>query len=168
LENKAQQAESKAQQAEAAARQWQIQANEWHERLVALHVSTSWRITKPIRAIKRLLSGDFAALGRSTAAVKLEVKKILRPVFSSSIKYVFERPALRKAFGTALKTFPKLHQRLLSVALNTGVVAGGSANVQFVPVSTSSQPSIGVMSPQARQIYQDLKSAIESKSTGSA
>ena len=121
-ESKAQQAESKAQQAEDAAGHWQTQANEWHDRLLATHASTSWKITRPLRAIKRLLAGDFAAFGGSTAAVKIKVKKTFRPVVSSGISYILDRPALRKALSPCLKCFPGLRQRMLRVAVHTGVL----------------------------------------------
>ena len=62
-ETKAQQAETKAEQAEEAARHWQIQADVWHERLLALHASTSWRVTAPLRFLKRAAS---RILGKKT------------------------------------------------------------------------------------------------------
>ena len=121
-ETKAQQAETKAQQAETKAQQAEAASNERLAQLQAVYASTSWKITKPLRAIKRLLAGDFAVLGRSTAAAKLKAKQTFRPVLSSSIKYVFNQPALRKTLSPVLKCFPGLHQRLLRVAVNTGVV----------------------------------------------
>ena len=170
-ESRAQQAESRAQQAQSRAQQAETTSNERLAQLHEVYASTSWRVTKPLRAIKRLLAGDFAALGRSTAAVKLEGKRTLRPVLSTSIKYVFKRPALRKVLSPALKAFPSLHQRLLTVAMNTGVVAGGAEQAtlrQFVSASISGHPSAQVMTPRARKIYQDLKLVIENKNTGSA
>jgi len=170
-ESRAQQAESRAQQAQSRAQQAETTSNERLAQLHEVYASTSWRGSKPLRAIKRLLAGDFAALGRSTAAVKLEGKRTLRPVLSTSIKYVFKRPALRKVLSPALKAFPSLHQRLLTVAMNTGVVAGGAEQAtlrQFVSASISGHPSAQVMTPRARKIYQDLKLVIENKNTGSA
>ena len=120
-EAKAQQAEAKAQQAEKLSVQWQQQANQWHERLVAVHESTSWQMTRPLRAIKQLLSGDFAAFQRSTAAAKLKAKQTFRPLVSSSIKRVFNHPVLRDQLNRQLKSFPWLHQRLRRVALNEGL-----------------------------------------------
>ena len=79
-ETKAQQAETKAQQAETKAQQAETASNERLAQLQAVYASTSWKVTKPLRAIKRLLAGDFAALGRSTAAVKLKAKQTFRPV----------------------------------------------------------------------------------------
>ena len=162
-ETKAQQAETKAQQAETKAQQAETASNERLAQLQAVYSSTSWKVTKPLRAIKRLLAGDFATLGRSTAAVTLKAKQTFRPVLSSSIKYVFKKPVLRKAIDAALKYFPGLHQRLVNVAVNTRVVGGN------FPGAKSDLPlEFHAMTPRARQIYHDLKAAIESKNKGGA
>ena len=152
--------EAKAQRAETA-------SNERLAQLQAVYASTSWKITKPLRDIKRLLAGDFAALGRSTAAAKLKAKQTFRPMLSSSIKYVFNQQALRKTLSPALKCFPGLHQRLLNFAVNTGVVSGSDVLFQgnlrtqrVVPLELQN------MTPRARQIYRDLKAAIENKNKG--
>jgi O-antigen chain-terminating methyltransferase len=166
-EAKAQQAEAKAQQAEAKAQQAEKASNERLSELQAVYASTSWKITKPLRFIKRLLVGDYAASGRSAAAVVLKVKQSLRPVLASSISYVFKHPPLRKVLSSALKAFPLLHARLLAIALNTGVVPRESPNatqMNLVPYGSWSH----AMSPRTRQIYQDLKSAIDNKNQGDA
>ena len=112
-EARAQQAEARAKHAENLAQHWQMQVNEWHERILAIYASTSWRITKPLRAFKRLLSGDFAGVGRK--------------ITSSCLGFVFRRPALRKVFSWCLKRFPPLHRKLLHVAVISGVVQGGES-----------------------------------------
>lgn len=169
-ENKAQQAENKAQKAETAARYWQIQADEWHELILALHASTSWRITKPLRAVKRLLAGDFVTFSGSTAAVKLKVRETFRPVVSAGIAYVFKRPVLRKILSSCLKCFPKVHQRLLSVGVNSGAIKSGAAYIGKTPsvrVSNSRRSAlpadVHLMTPRARQIYNALEASLKNK-----
>ena len=142
--------ETKAQQAETA-------SNERLAQLQAVYASTSWKITKPLRAIKRHLAGDYAALGRSTAAAKLKAKQTFRPALSSSIKFVFNQPALRKILSPVLKCFPGLHKRLVNVAVTTGVASGSSHAQRGLPLE------LNAMTPRARQIYQNLKAAIENK-----
>ena len=142
-ETKAQQAETKAQQAEVSAGHWQVQANEWHERLLAVHASTSWKITKPLRAIKRLLSGDFAALGQSTAAVTLKAKKTFRPILAAGIRQVFYRPKLRARLSPTLKKFPWVHQRLLRLGINSGAVVTPLAQSALRPPQGLSEAVVG-------------------------
>ncbi len=62
-EDKAQQAEDKAQQAEDKAQQAETASNERFAQLQSVYASSSWRVTKPIRAFKRILDGDFSILG---------------------------------------------------------------------------------------------------------
>ena len=159
-ETKAQQAETKAQQAETKAQQAEVASNELLAQLHAVYASTSWRITKPLRAIKRFLSGDVSVLGRSTAAVKLKAKQIFRPLVASGIAYVKKKPALRNRLKRVLAKFPALHQRLLRVAMNEGA---------FRPASLKQcalSPELHAMAPRTRQIYRDLKAAIENKNKG--
>lgn len=159
--------ETKAQQAETASQHWQQQAHQWHEYILALHASTSWKITKPLRAIKRLLSGDFAAIRSLTTTTKLKAKQTFRSVVSASIGFVFKRPGLRKPLSSTLKFFPKVHRRLLHVGVNTGVVKMGG---MYVSNSTRPvlPPELDTMTPRARLIYQKLKAAIEDKNKRSA
>ncbi len=155
LEAKAQQAEAKAQQAEVAS----------NERLVQLHAvysSTSWKITRPMRGIKRLLSGDFAVLGQSTAAAKLKAKQMLRPVVVAGISYVNTRPALRNRLKRLVSRFPGLRQKLVRVAQTScGHVQASFAGQRAAPLELHD------MTPRARQIYQDLKTAVENKNNRS-
>ena len=116
-ETKAQQAETKAQQAETKAQQAEAASNERLAQLQAVYASTSWKITKPLRAIKRLLAGDFAAFGRLTAAVKLKAKQTFRPMLSSSIKYRFQSASVAQDRQPCAEVFPGVHKRLLGVAI---------------------------------------------------
>lgn len=61
-ETRVQQAEAKAQQAEEDARHWQVRADDLHGRLLAVHASTSWRVTAPLRILKRAASRVLAPL----------------------------------------------------------------------------------------------------------
>ena len=113
-ETKAQQAETKAQQAETKAQQAEAASNERFAQLQAVYASTSWRLTKPIRAFKRILGGDFSIFGRSTAAVTLKAKQALRAAIAIGIGYVLNQPKLRSVLIPVLKSFPWLLPRLIS------------------------------------------------------
>jgi len=170
VDSKAQQAESRAEQAEAAARYWQIQADELHGRILALHASTSWRITKPLRAFKRLLTRNSFASSGTTVAVKVKVKQTLKPVLSASIAYVFKRPVLRKTLSACLKCFPGLHQRLLNVGVTSGAIKAGGAYIGKSPsvhVNNPMRLAVPVdaqhLTPRARQIYNALEVSLKNK-----
>ena len=69
LESRAVMAESRAQQAESRAQQAQALADQRSAQLQLLYTSTSWRLTKPIRAIRRIVGGDFSILRRLGVAM---------------------------------------------------------------------------------------------------
>jgi FkbM family methyltransferase len=162
-ETKAQQAETKAQQAETKAQQAEAASNERLAQLQAVYASSSWKITRPLRGIKRLLSGDFAVFGQSTAAVKLKAKQTFRPAVVAGIDYVNTRPALRNRLKRLVGYFPWLRQRLVRVALNS------RGNFEMILARQRAIPlELQNMTPRARQIYQDLKMAIEKKNKGAA
>lgn len=130
-------------------------AQHWHEHVLALHASKSWQITRPLRALRRLAAGDFSVLHRSTAAAKHMAKQILRPAVASGIAYARKRPVLRNRLKTLLIPFPWLYQRLRRVAANTPAASMGHGTA--LPTS----PELHALTPRARQIYADLKAAIE-------
>jgi FkbM family methyltransferase len=166
--------EQRAIAAEQAAQHWRQQANDWHQRanhwhehVLSLHASTSWRMTRPLRAIKRLATGDFSVLHASSVAAKHTVKQILRPAVTSCIAYAYKYPALGNRLKTLAMRFPWVYQRLRQVAVNTGVVVG-----RVAPNSHGFSPGmpseLQALPPRARQIYLDLKAAIENKDKGAA
>jgi len=126
------------------------QASEWNARVVALHSSTSWKLTKPVRAVRRLADGDVSPLRRASAAITLKAKQILRHGFVAATRQVSGR-----------------HQRLPRGASDAGPVDGGVAGTpnHAGPDIRSHQAWDGdllaTMTPRARQIHADLKAAIE-------
>ena len=168
-EAKVQQAEAKAQHAEAKAQHAEAVSNECLTQLNAVYTSTSWRITKPLRAIKRVLTCDFAVFSRLAATVKLKAKKILRPIVSAGVAYVYRRPAWRNSAKRCVLRLPSLHRRLLRIAVNTGVLGGGSLSPLVSPSEQRTLPiELHSMTPRARQIFQELRVAIKTKKEGAA
>lgn len=151
LEAKAQQAEAKALQAEAA-------SNERLAQLQAVYASTSWKITRPLRGVKRFSLGDLAIFGDLAAVLKLQAKQTLRPVVVKGIGYVNARPTLRNRLKRLVSHFPWLRQRLARLALNSLERSKASlTGKRAFPLELKN------MTPRARQIYLDIKRAIEKK-----
>jgi chemotaxis protein histidine kinase CheA len=143
-EAKAQQAEAKAQQAEAKAQQAEAASTQALMQLQAVYTSTSWRITAPLRG----LAGQ--AFKLSPQRLKPQIKLLLR----HAALYVHRRPRLRNTAFAVLNRFPTLKQRLVSLITST-------------PVPTTNQQNgpaeLAQLTPRARQIYADLKAAIEAR-----
>jgi multidrug efflux pump subunit AcrA (membrane-fusion protein) len=149
-ETLARQALDRAAQAEARASQAEIIAQGVTTQLSAVYSSTSWVVTKPLRACKRLAVGDFSIFGRLTATSVIKAKQALRSVVSTSS--------------------PPLHQRLGGTAMNTTIPANDRHVLSEVSASMSdgwrSGVSLTLRSPLSRRIYMDLKAAIENEKLG--
>ncbi|WP_413437595.1 class I SAM-dependent methyltransferase [Sulfuriferula sp. GW1] len=141
-EAKAQQTEAKAQQAEAIAQQAEARATEAEAHIEAMQNSRSWRITAPLRWTVSAL------LRLSPNTLKAHAKTLVR----HAARYVIARPRLRNATAGFLDRYPTVKSRL------TRILIGGTApqiTAAYVPTD------LAHLTPHARQIYADLKAAIE-------
>jgi hypothetical protein len=96
----------------------------WHQRVLDLHASTSWQLTKPLRGLKRLINreaGVRTIAGSSAGSGEL-LRSSGRKLLAHSIRYVFLRPALRSRLSTLLKRTPVLHQCLRRIGFETGAI----------------------------------------------
>ena len=165
-EAKARQAEAKAQQAEAKAQQAEAASSERFAQLQAVYASSSWRLTKPMRAFKRILGGDFSILGRSTTAIALKSKQALRASIAIGIGYVLNQPRFRSVLIPVFRSFPRLLPRLFRIMHNTGVVLGQEAYATFASSSLAHLDAALVqqtMTPHAHRIFVALKAAVDKK-----
>lgn len=148
-ELRAQQAQDRAIDAEAKAQQAQEQAMRSEEVEAQLHRvynSTSWRVTAPIRwlvyQLRLLCAHGFMQ------RVRAGVKKILRKVFF----YVYARTELR---NIAIK-----------VANKIGMTERLKIFMRRLSISSQHSPKQSIseftdLTPRAKQIYQNLKRAVE-------
>ena len=131
-------------------------------KLQALHASVSWRITAPLRFVGGLFVHPGVTL-RSTVnhAVHRTVETCQGPL-SRIMSAVLRRPKLAYRINQFLMRYPALYQQLLGVARRQGVVPGSP---NYTPPGTASRQQVPAalehLTPRARQIYADLKTAIE-------
>jgi len=142
-EAKAEQAEAKAEQAEAKAEQAEAASNQHLMQLQAVYNSTSWRITAPLRGVG-------ATLRRINP---WHIRPKIRLILQHAALYIGRRPRLKRFVLALLNRLPRLKSRLMRVALITGTATG--------PMSQKTPTELSHLSPRARQIYADLKAAIE-------
>lgn len=138
-EAKAQQAEAKAQHAEAQAQQADAMAQRAEGALIAIHNSSSWRLTAPLR----MVGGSAKKLLHMPGAAKEAIKKKLKQLLAHAKLYINRRPGLRRAMLAVLRRFPALDSRLKKTAKK--YEARSSAD----------------LTPRARRIYADLKATEE-------
>jgi O-antigen chain-terminating methyltransferase len=169
-------AEERIRNTEERAQQTALEADSFRRRLEAaytqieaLYTSTSWRITRPMRGAKRVLSGDFQPMSQLAGEGVLKTKQTARPLVAGGIRFVFDHPVLLRApLSRFLKLWPWLHRRLMRVAANTGVVPELSEDPPIGTGGGGSTPSFDVsaaegndanLSPHARHILADLNKA---------
>lgn len=163
------------------AHQWYLRATEAEQHHAAaqqrindlLH-STSWKITAPLRGLRRLIAWLLALPFRA-------IKVLLRPLLSRVIRFALNRPEVRTRWANRLRKYPKVFAHLRQFAINRGLVVEpvmpALASVQVsspvqppaTPVATAAEqaqpatnesPNLDALTPRAKQIYHDLKAAI--------
>ena len=116
-EAKAQQAEAKAEQAEAKAQQAKVAADELATQLNALCTSASWRITRPLRAIRGFLRGVFVVLKELNSDIKDYLKKIISPWFVVVINYVRRTLIIKRLLKSVIILMPSLRLFLVKIII---------------------------------------------------
>lgn len=144
---------------------WWMQANQLEAERDALRQSLSWRITAPLRfAAGVVLRPGFALRTSANRALYRAIEVGQRPL-ARLMAVVLRKPFLAQQINTWLMRFPPLYQHLLSVAQRQGVVPGLPLQVAShraaKPVHETPAPDLAHLTPRARQIYADLKQAIE-------
>jgi O-antigen chain-terminating methyltransferase len=147
-ENQAQHASERAVSAETQAQHASERAINAELALTAVHNSSSWRLTAPLRKTGRGAKAFLQRLRNLKLALKVKTKLLL--VHASL--YVNRRPKLRHAVLSVLARFPNLKTRLKVTILNR---SSAQTIAPFVPINLTK------LTPCALQIYIDLKAAIE-------
>lgn len=104
------------------AHQWYLRATEAEQHHAAaqqrindlLH-STSWKITAPLRGLRRLIAWLLALPFRA-------IKVLLRPLLSRAIRFALNRPALRQRWANRLRKYPKVFAHLRQFAIRRDII----------------------------------------------
>ncbi len=119
-EVRASEQEQRAVAAEGLAGHYQQQANEWHERVLALYNSPSWQITKPLRALGRIVRRQ-SMVGEPSSVSTSQLRQFVRARVVSAIKWAGDRarrsPGFKRFALRLLRGHPSLHKKLLRVYL---------------------------------------------------
>ena len=120
---------------------WQL-AEAREQQIQAIYQSYSWRITAPLRWTASAL------YGLSPGAMKAHATTLLR----HAARYVIARPRLRNAALALLDRLPSVKSRLSHILIGDALPQIAAAHVPI---------DLAHLTPRARQIYADLKAAIE-------
>ena len=148
-ESIAHQAEAKAQQAESIAHQAEAKAQQSEIALCAINNSTSWRLTAPIRMIGSTAKRVF----HLPKTKKLKCKDKCKLLLAHAKLYINRRPKLKRFAFAALTRLPVLEAYIRRITRT------GYSKSIYPPVATE----LTNMTPYARNIYQNLKVALQQK-----
>ena len=142
--------EAKAQQAEAKAQQAEALSNQALTQLQAVYASTSWQITRPLRwvGIQLNLLKQHGIKGR--------VQAFARKVLPHLVAFLRQRPTLKR-YAVAAAYRLGVAERLRRFYQPTPYSA--EARIQGYDIA----PELHNLTPHARQIYTELKNAIENR-----
>ena len=155
-EEKAQQAEVKAQQAEEKAQQAEAKVQQAEITITELYNSRSWRITHPLRWL--VFQVQLLRTHGAKNRIKSAARKGAVPMLRTSVSFINSRPQLRQQLvGITKKTgiykkIKSIYHRLQHVSREDHALVGRNERQVY-------QSSL--LTPHARQIYDDLKTAIE-------
>ena len=134
----------------------------WHGRVLDLHQSTSWRITRPLRFIKKVISGEIFETTHRIRSYDMS-KKVLYLLIRSSINFVSNKPYLRSGIISITKKFPRLHQRLVQFSAKGNL----TFNTKVEGISLNSNETI-ILTPYESEINKKLKKVINEKGADNA
>jgi SAM-dependent methyltransferase len=147
-EAQAKQAGERAVLAEAQALQASVRAVNAVSALTAVHHSSSWRLTAPLRMASLAVS----AFSQGPKNIKSAIKKKTKFLLLHASLYVNRRPKLRQVALVVLAKFPTLKVRLKVAMMNRYFEQTAKPTVST---------DLANLTPRARQIYADLKDAID-------
>jgi FkbM family methyltransferase len=156
-EARSREVETRARQAEERAAQAEERVAQVEAALQEVFSSYSWRVTQPLRRM-----AGTARLLRDKA--KRLLKRLVAPLLVRSIRFAESRPRLKNAALRWLEKYPRLESRLqrfdAARGLNVSAFDNPSNGMAPAPSMAAPQELMG-LSPSAREIYLQLKAAIE-------
>ena len=148
--------------AEQHADYWHQEANKWHTRVLDLHSSTSWVITKPLRLFKRILKFDLSYF-RGFSLV-LKIKRAVHRFVIYFAPFVLKHPKLKRKLRTILARYPRIYHKIQTIAVKAGLFAQHFEKNNSSPYSFVFDASLcDSLTPDALDIYKKLQIAINNK-----
>nr|BFD40621.1 hypothetical protein FFPRI1PSEUD_21200 [Pseudomonas sp. FFPRI_1] len=151
-----QQARTTLDEALANAHHWYAQAIANEKLVTALHKSTSWRITWPMRVITRALRWTLLL------PVRL-IRAVMRRGAVMLIRYLLDLPALSRSLIVFLKRYPRLYAHLRGFARHRGLIRANQISTTNTDFITSQVKSMQRPLMQARDSYRDFEGASVTK-----
>lgn len=153
-----------------------IQTHEWWSvadrlsgEVKALHASTSWRVTAPLRLLSHFTSRLLGLPSRGAHLVNRGVRASARPVVVWGLRTVLARPRARAGAARMLERHPKLKHSLRQFALRAGLIhVAARAEATALPPIVARTLDIAPQPDLARRavrIYEQLKKNKQSENS---
>jgi O-antigen chain-terminating methyltransferase len=163
LENEWNAAKVKVDELNQNCHHWWTIADGLDRELKSVYGSRSWRYTKPLREFGHILRRWCAAVFSVPGVMEQGTRALIKPVLAQGVRFVMVRPALKAKALNRLRKHPEIEARLRRFAAARGLTAGFGL-YPLPPSGINSQSDSGDLAhltPRARQIYLELKAAIE-------
>jgi hypothetical protein len=154
------------------------QAHDWHDQILRLQRSISWRVTSPLRFVRKSIVAFLRGIKALFKSLLLGVAGLLSlpflPLLLIFIPYVLARPELRNRLGQRIRHYPKLRHALRLSAYKLGLIHHDPRSElrdpkaplpipiqeagQSEPLDVATQ-NLDHLTPRARQIYYQLVEA---------
>lgn len=126
---------------------------ELQEQLVAIRQSTSWKKTRPVRAVRFAL-GVFRSFARRAFATFVRIPA------AASIRFVLRRPGIRRLISAITRRVPWLHARLARFARSPQL----RANTRVAYLDASRDAVEARLAVSARRVYRRLQELQQAES----
>ena len=123
-----------------------------HHFIQTIYLSTSWRITAPMRWLVSSPGRAVISVFRLTGQVRSKIKETIKKALPDAVIYITRRPQLKCIAVTVLSPFPALRERL-----RRQVVSADPAQTLHSPLVTE----LANLTPHARRIYDDLEAVVD-------
>lgn len=153
---------TRAEVAERESQQWRLLASALEAERDALRRSWSWRVTTPLRWGAGIVTGGGTGLRRSANHLAhIAINAFQRPL-AAMMRMVLRRPAFSRRITQRLMRHPVLYQQLLGVARRNKAIPGVQPYATRARTGgANANEELSDLTHRAREIYGNLKSAIE-------
>jgi hypothetical protein len=130
------------------ANRWWIEAEALRTQLREMETSRSWQLTRPLRAVRRRMSGG----------VVVTIKQLLRPVATTALRVVFAVPGLRAALKPLIVRVPFIYTRFHSLAQREQLFDAVRPPARTIG-GPEREPGGIMMDQNAQRVLADLRAA---------
>lgn len=149
---------------QAQTHEWWSVADRLSKEVIAMHASSSWRLTQPLRNMTNHIRRLRHLPARSAHAAKTKARAAARTIVVGSLRTVLAQPRARVRLSRLLERHPGLKQALRRIAGRAGLIQGIPATVSPTAVAPIDSIQSADVAKRTMRIYVQLKNIQNGKS----